>query len=338
MPRLRWIPPLLLCLATLPVFAPASARSLAPPHAPIEEGKAVPVTPHPDQLQLLDSAVPELTVNKRQVFDYWRRVQVAAQADAIDKLVAPDYIEHNPLLPTGREGLRRSVAARAPQVVPDTIPDLVTMLAEGPLVTLALVTHYPEPDGSGATYTSTHFELFRLEDGLIAEHWDSTLFRAGQQVPDHGAEAAVPVEGVEGVAQLALVASDDPQLFANKRLVFDIWRHMPEGGREETAVLYMDPIYIQHNPNAATGRAGVQEYFSRRPDTSIETTLEAPLVALISEGDLVLQVLETKRVQNGVEYKVPWFDLFRIQDGLAIEHWDTASKGELPAIFEEGTQ
>lgn len=333
--KLRWTPAVLLCLAS----ALSQAQSLAPPHAPLEEGKAVPVTAHPDQLQLLQSAVPELAVNKQRVFDYWRQVQVAGQVDAIDTFVAPGYIEHNPLLATGREGLRRGVAARkAPAEVPATIPDLVTMVAEGPWVAMALVTHYPEPDGSGNTYSSTHFELFRLEDGLIAEHWDSTLFRAGQQVPDHGAEAALPVVGVAGVAQLDMVLSDDPQLFMNKRLVFDIWRQMPEGGREETAVLYMDPIYIQHNPNAATGRDGVQEYFSRRPDSSIETTLEAPLVALFAEGDMVVQVLETERVQNGVTYKVPWFDMFRIEDGLAIEHWDTASKGELPAIFEEGAQ
>jgi predicted SnoaL-like aldol condensation-catalyzing enzyme len=134
-----------------------------------------------------------------------------------------------------------------------------------------------------------------------------------------------------------MVLHDDPQLFANKRLVFDIWRHMPEGGREEVAELYMDPIYIQHNPNAATGRAGAKEYFSRRPDTAIDPVLEAPLVALFAEGDLVVQVLETERVQNGVTYKVPWFDMFRIANGLAIEHWDTASKGELPAIFSEAT-
>lgn len=328
------VPLLLLLAATL-----AQGQSLAPPHAPLEAGKAVPVTAHPDQLQLLQSADAELAVNKRRVFDYWRQVQLGGRVDAVDSFLSAAYIEHNPLLPTGREAFKQALAARRqPGAVPDTIPDLVTMLAEGPWVAMALVTHYPEPDGSGNTYTSTHFELFRLEDGLIAEHWDSTLFRAGQQVPAYGAEAAVPVDGVEGAAQLAMVQSRDAQLFANKRLVFDLWRHMPEGGREETAVLYMDPIYIQHNPNAATGRDGVQEYFSRRPDTSIEPFLEAPLVALIAEGDLVLQVLETERVQNGVEYKVPWFDLFRIQGGLAIEHWDTASKGELPAIFEEGAQ
>lgn len=53
---------------------------------------------------------------------------------------------------------------------------MVTIVAEGDYVVLAFVTEYPEPDGSG-TYTSTHFDMFRIENGVIAEHWDSIQIR-----------------------------------------------------------------------------------------------------------------------------------------------------------------
>ena len=203
---------------------------------------------------------------------------------------------------------------------------------------MAFVTHYPENDGSNATYTSTHFEMFRLQDGLIAEHWDSTLFRSGQKVPNYGRNKALPVTGTSGVAQYAQVENPDPALFVNKRLAFDLWREIPDGGREELAELYLQPTYIQHNPNAATGRAGFQDYFKRRPDSEIESWLESPLVALVAEGDLVVQVLQTEREQNGVTYQVPWFDMFRIEGGRIAEHWDTASKGELPAVMLQDDQ
>ena len=139
------------------------------------------------------------------------------------------------------------------------------------------------------------------------------------------------------MAQLDMIFNDDPQLFANKRLAFDMWRHIPEAGLQELAPLYMDPIYIQHNPNAATGREGVIEYFSQRPDTPVDPFLEDPLVASIAEGDLVVQVLQEERPhpETGETYYVAWFDMFRVQDGLLIEHWDTASKGELPAVMQE---
>lgn len=308
------------------------ADSLAPPHAPIVEGLPVPVVAHPKQLDLLNSKVPQLAANKKLVFDMWRSVMLGGQAGSVDQYLADTYTEHNAMLPNGRAAFKNYVAAKIPAGnIPATIPDLVTMLAEGSYVVMAFVSHYPEPDGSGRTYTSTHFEMFRVAAGRIAEHWDSYLFRSGEQVPDYGNNNALPVTGTEGLAQHAQVLNDDPLLLSNKRLAFDLWRHIPEGGREEMAELYLDPGYIQHNPNAATGREGFKEYFTRRPDSAIETYLEEPLVALLAEGDLVVQVLQTDREQNGIKYYVPWFDMFRIQDGLVMEHWDTASKGELPA-------
>lgn len=326
----------MLCCTLLVSCAQAQPGSLAPPHAPLVEGAPVPVTAHPDQLLLLDSTDPGLAANKRLVFDFWRQVILGGDVDTIDDFLAPEYREHNPLLPNGSTRFKAYLGSHAERKnVPPTIDDLVTLVAEGPYVVMALVSHYPEAEGDG-TYTSTHFEMFRLNNGKIAEHWDSTLFRAGQTVPDYGDDTALPVTGVRGSRQLALITSHNPDLRMNKRLVFDLWRQIPEAGREELAPLYMDERYIQHNPNAATGRAGAVNYFRQRPDTGIDTWLEAPLVAMVAEGDIVVQVLETEREQNGVEYKVPWFDMFRIADGLAIEHWDSASRGELPAIMQQG--
>lgn len=314
-----------------------AAESLAPPHAPIVEGLPVPVVPHPLPQVLLESASPELAENKRLVVDFWRNVIIGGKAEDAPQYMHANYTEHNPLLPTGPEAFQQYVANRVRRnVVPEMIPDLVTIVAEGPYVALALVAQYLESDGSENTYTSTHFELFRIEGGLIVEHWDSTLFRAGQPVPDYGANQAVPVVGIPGTAQYAQLANANPALFANKRLAFDLWRHIPEGGREELADLYVDPIYIQHNPNAATGREGFREYMARRPDSDVESYLETPLVAMVAEGDLVVQVLQTERVQNGVTYSVPWFDMFRVENGLVIEHWDTAAKGELPSVTRQG--
>lgn len=330
--------PLGIALLTAAMWSlPVGAQSLAPPHAAIVDGQPVPVLPHPEPAMLLRSSTAALAANKQLVSDYWRTVIVGGQLANLDSYIADNYTEHNPLLPTTREAFRHHLAQTL-QVgtVPGQIPELVTLVAEGPWVAMVLVAHYPHPQQAGTTYTSSRFELFRLDGGRIVEHWDSSLFRAGQQVPDFGANSALPVVGLQGTAQYALLASDDPQLFANKRLAFDLWRQIPEGGREELAELYVDPLYIQHNPNAATGRDGFVEYMARRPDSEINIALETPLVAMVAEGDLVVQVLETTRSQNGVTYRVPWFDMFRVAGGRVIEHWDTASIGELPAATPGG--
>jgi predicted SnoaL-like aldol condensation-catalyzing enzyme len=269
----------------------------------------------------------------------WRTILLAGQVEQAERFLTEDYIQHNVTAPTGRAAFEQIFASFVPRQdsVPETIPELVTLVAEGDYVVLALVSHYPEPDGSGKTYTSTHFDLFRIDAGLIAEHWDSEQLRAGLNVPTPENGGPLPVVGTQGLAQHAMLHNDDPQVFANKRLAFDVWRHIPEGGREEMAGLYLDPIYIQHNPNAATGREGFREYFTQRPDSPVETYLEDPLVASVAEGDLVVQVLQEERPHpdTGDTYYVAWFDMFRMQDGRIIEHWDTASKGELPAAMQQ---
>jgi predicted SnoaL-like aldol condensation-catalyzing enzyme len=316
-----------------------AAESLAPPAAAIIEGQPVVVTPHPDQLSLLQSADPQLTANKKLVFDMWRTLLLAGQVEQAERFLAEDYKQHNVTARTGRAAFQEIFASfvKRQDTVPAAIPELVTLVAEGDYVVLALVSHYAEPDGSGKTYTSTHFDLFRIANGLIAEHWDSDQLRAGLNVPKPENGGPLPVVGTQGPAQHAMIFNDDARLFANKRLAFDLWRHIPEGGREEMAELYLDPTYIQHNPNAATGRDGFKEYFSRRPDSPIDTFLEDPLVALVAEGDLVVQVLQEERPHpdTGETYYVAWFDMFRIAGERVIEHWDTASKGELPAAMQQ---
>jgi predicted SnoaL-like aldol condensation-catalyzing enzyme len=308
--------------------------SLAPPHAPLVEGLPVPVTAHPDQLSLLEAKLPALATNKRLIFDMWRTVMTAGHANAVERFFSANFQQHSPVVRNGRDALREHVAANIERqnTIPDMIPDLVTLIAERDFVVLAQVSHYLEPDGSGATYTSTRFDVFRIEGGQIAAQWTSDQLRPGLNMPTPANGGPQPVVGIQGLAQYELLFNDDAQLFANKRLAYDLWRHLPEAGREEMAELYLDEIYIQHNPNAATGREGVKEYFSQRPDSSIDTFLEDPLVAVIAEGDLVVQVLQEERPHpdTGVTYYVAWIDMFRIKDGLIIEHWDTASKGEFP--------
>lgn len=326
-------------LLTLAATCVQAQNSLAPPHAPLIEGLPVPVVAHPDQVSLLTSASPALAANKRIVFDMYRSVFAAGQVEAIDRYFSPGYQEHSQIRRNGIEALKEQVTSEVARQneIPANLPGLVTLIAEGDFVVLAQVSHYAEPDGSGNTYTSTRFDLYRLQDGLIVEHWDSAQLRPGLNLPAADAGGPLPVVGVQGLAQHAMLMNEDPQLFANKRLAYDLWRHLPEAGREEMAALYLDEIYIQHNPNAATGRDGVQVYFSQRPDSAIDTWLEDPLVASVAEGDLVLQVLQEERQHpdTGETYYVAWFDLFRVQDNLLIEHWDTASKGELPIAMQQ---
>jgi predicted SnoaL-like aldol condensation-catalyzing enzyme len=140
--------------------------------------------------------------------------------------------------------------------------------------------------------------------------------------------AQVPVTAEADHARL--LASSDKQAAANKRLVYDFWREVFEGGHMELADKYLAENYIQHNPGVPTGRAGFVALFSKfvKP-SAIEARVKAPLVSIVAEGDKVVlafvQELPDPK-EPGKKYTNTWFDMFRIENGLIAEHWDAATK------------
>lgn len=130
--------------------------------------------------------------------------------------------------------------------------------------------------------------------------------------------------------QELLLASPDPKLAANKRLVYDFWREVFEAGHMELAPRYMAESYIQHNPNVATGRAAFIDFFSKLAKAKpIEPRIKAPLVSIVAEGDLVVLSFVRETVDpkdTAKKYTTTWFDMFRIEAGKIAEHWDPAQK------------
>jgi len=128
----------------------------------------------------------------------------------------------------------------------------------------------------------------------------------------------------------ALLASDDPRLAANKRLVYDMYRIVLQGGHWDRAHEFIAEGYIQHNPNAAQGLAGLVDYVrSSRPVRELQDTLDLPLIHLMAEGDYVTTAfVRPEQDADGKTYYSTWFDLYRIEDGKIAEHWDPMLKGD----------
>lgn len=131
----------------------------------------LPVTPATDQQTLLASADPKLAANKKLVYDFTRIILSGRQLDRAAEFLTTDYIQHNPNVETGLQGFIDFFSKLGgPRPVPDTVKGLVSISAEGDLVTMAFVSQMK--DATGADYTTTWFDMFKVQDGKITEHWD----------------------------------------------------------------------------------------------------------------------------------------------------------------------
>jgi predicted SnoaL-like aldol condensation-catalyzing enzyme len=135
----------------------------------------LPVKPLAGQKTLLQSNDPKLAQNKKLVYDMWREFLEGGHFEFAEKYFTETYMQHNPNVPTGRKALVDFFSKFAKtQPIVDTIKSqLVAIVAEGDLVTLSFVRELPDPADSTKKYTTTWFDMFRIENGKIAEHWDS---------------------------------------------------------------------------------------------------------------------------------------------------------------------
>jgi predicted SnoaL-like aldol condensation-catalyzing enzyme len=135
---------------------------------------ALPVVAAKNQDALLKSSDPKLAANKKIAYDFYRIVLRGWRLDQAEHYMREDYMQHNPNADTGIKGFKAYFEKLGgPLPIQDTLPDLVSIMAEGDMVTLLLVREYDEPGKPGQKYTSTWFDTFRIQDGKIAEHWDN---------------------------------------------------------------------------------------------------------------------------------------------------------------------
>ena len=103
--------------------------------------------------------------NKAVVKEFFAAVEGRDKATVV-RIVREDYIQHMPGIPTGRAAILNYIDGVAPKGK-GKMPQFARVIAEGDLV----VVHFRREDPNGPVAT---MEIFRVQDGLIAEHWAVT--------------------------------------------------------------------------------------------------------------------------------------------------------------------
>lgn len=112
------------------------------------------------------SRTPEEEANLKLVLEMFEHVLNPMDSGAVDRFISPDYIQHNQMAEPGREALKTFLDMIRGQT-PEAVHDVKRAFVDGDHVTV----HYHvrrRPSDLGWAV----IDIFRIEDGLIAEHWD----------------------------------------------------------------------------------------------------------------------------------------------------------------------
>jgi predicted SnoaL-like aldol condensation-catalyzing enzyme len=215
---------------------------------------------------------------------------------AFSAFVASQYIQHNPGLPDGRAA---AVSALAPMFsMPGAQFDVKHVLVDGNFALIHLFGR-----GNPATRGAAVFDLYRLQDKHIVEHWDVI-----QPIGDTG-------DPLAGETQPASTSHDTA---ANRKVMKDFIETLYERKQVARAYeTYVSPSFRDHNPGRSGGRkAAIAELTAlfESPDSAFEVK------HVLVDGDFAAIHYHGRTGSHSPGAAV--MELFRLSEGKIVEHWD----------------
>ena len=206
------------------------------------------------------------------------------------------YIQHNPQTHEGSEGLAalfQRLSKTSPRV------NIVRAFEDGEFVFA-----HTEYDFSRR---NIGFEVFRFKDGRAVEHWDNIQARSGPN-PSGRSMVDGPIDAIDH--ELTETNRSRVQSFLEIVLI--------EGQLNKIADFIDEDTYIEHNPQRTDGISSLRQMLNAS-NKSLKRLEYRQLHRVLAEGNFVLGASEGS--VDGTHSA--FYDLFRVADGMIVEHWDT---------------
>jgi len=120
----------------------------------------------------------QMEENKKAVTEFYDLAINQKNFEAAAKFIGPRYVQHNPRVADGPEGLKALLDILR-EKFPGAHSDIKRVFADGDYVILH-VHSVPTPGARGNAIV----DIFKLEDGKIVEHWD-----VRQEIPEQSANS-----------------------------------------------------------------------------------------------------------------------------------------------------
>lgn len=151
------------------------------------------------------------------------------------------------------------------------------------------------------------FDIFRFENGKIVEHWDNLQETAGPNPSGHSM-----TDGPTAAADLDKTAD-------NKALVAAFVDDILVNARMDKLGAYIEgDAYTQHNPQIADGLSGLGAALKAMAAAGVTMKYDR-VHQVLGKGNFVLTASEGSFAGKHTSF----YDLFRVEGGKIVEHWDT---------------
>ncbi|MEM9969763.1 MAG: nuclear transport factor 2 family protein [Pseudomonadota bacterium] len=238
------------------------------------------------------------TDNKALAIEALTETLGKGNVDAVDTYFDPGYIQHNPDVPNGTDALKELITQLHDSGTFKA--DFARVIADGDMVAF-----HGRYEGFGPK-PMIAFDVFRLENGKIVVHWDNLIEE--QPLNPSGRSQ------IDGATEI----TDLDKTEENKAKVLEFITRSLINHEEVDITQYISPVtYLQHNPQVADGLEGFGAFMGEMAAQGV--TMDYTTVHhVIGEGNFVLTMSEGS---FGGEPQA-FYDLFRLDDGLIVEHWD----------------
>lgn len=107
-------------------------------------------------------------INKRIAIKAYQRIFGDLDITGVEELISKDFIQHNPTLPDGPEGVIAVVQMLISKGVPKQNIAFKHIVAEDDIVIL-----HSRTEMGGKEWR--FIDIYRVENGKLAEHWDAMM-------------------------------------------------------------------------------------------------------------------------------------------------------------------
>ena len=106
--------------------------------------------------------------NKQIVTAAYQRIFGDLDISSVDEVMSKGFIQHNPTIADGPEGVKQLLAMLISQGVQKQKIEFKHVMADGDTVTL-----HSRYEMAGKEWR--FIDIYRVEDGKLAEHWDAMM-------------------------------------------------------------------------------------------------------------------------------------------------------------------